>query len=108
MPKIYPDEYKIMIVEEVNKLGSIGEVAKKYKLNYSLIYKWKKLNDENNNLNCIQQVDFQEINDELNKEKELDNNKIESLSNENLQLKELVLKKEIEIQKLKDVIRGLI
>lgn len=104
MPKKYPDEYKKMIVKEVEELGSISEVAKKYKLNFSLIYRWKKLNGENINKKVVQQINFEEI----KKEKELKRNEIENLINENLRLKELVLKKEIEFQKLKDIIRCLI
>lgn len=104
MPKKYPKEFKLMVVEEVNKLGSTSKVAKKYKLNFSVVYRWKKIFDEENSKISINKIDPQDIKDN----KELKNNELEDLINENLYLKELVLRKEIEYQKLKDLIRGLI
>lgn len=102
MPRKYSNEYKKMVLDEAEKVGSITKIAKKYKLNSSLVYRWKKLhNDEGN-------VQLKLIEDNID-EKRLEVHKnAEYLANENLQLKDLILKKEIEVQKLKDILRGLI
>lgn len=103
MPKKYPSEYKKMIVEETGKLGSIDKVAKKYKLHFSLIYKWKKTYENEIIKKCERNN-----RDEIKDDKKLEGNRVEDIVCENLKLKDLILEKEIELQKLKELILGLI
>lgn len=99
MPKIYSDLFKKIILDELKETGSISKVAKKYNLNYSVLYRWNKENKNNVDDYKIEELSF--FADEISQKNTNNDIDIDKVLAENNLLKSIIINKEIEIANLK-------
>lgn len=104
MPKIYSESFKKVILDDLDKYGSITKVANKYKLNYSLIYRWNKERLSNKELTDSHNLSFFDFSN--NDDNKITSNCAQDIVKENLLLRNIIVNKEMEIAKLKEILNS--
>jgi transposase len=96
--KRYTIEFKQQVVREAEEIGNVSQVAKRYEISSRLIYRWKK---ELQMATWNQaQSDAKRVEAYVPSPKEF-----QELEKENLQLKQLLGDKDLEIAILRDLVK---
>ncbi len=93
--KTYSDEFKEQVIQECYEVGNIAVVARRHDLSKSIVYTWMNKKKKHGSTKALSK-------DKDKRLKEL-NDRLESATKENDQLKKIVAEKELELTILRDL-----